>query len=296
MKSKFVAGAVLASAVTAALVAAPSRSDAALIYGVTFDNNLFSFDSAAPGNLLSGVAISGLQSNEFIQGIDFRPNNVLYGIGSTNRVYTINPATGVATPVGAGFAPPPLNGTAFGVDFNPVADRIRVHSDIQQNLRLHPDTGLVAATDPNLLYVAADIRAGQDPNIVATAYTPASQGSTTLYSLDAGFDQLNIHSGAPGFENMATVAALTNAVGGGAINLGAYTGFDIDPNGVAHIHWNNASALYGTLNLATGQVSNIATIGAGLFVRDITTVIPEPAAVGLLAAMGAMSVVRRRAK
>jgi hypothetical protein len=289
-------GLAAATVGTAAFLSAPTPSNAALIYGVTFDNTLFSFDSASPGNILSGVAISGLQSNEFIQGIDFRPStNVLYGLGNSNRVYTINLSTGVATPVAGSFAPPALSGTAFGVDFNPVADRIRIHSDTQQNLRLHPDTGLVVATDPALQYQAGDTRVGQDPNIIASAYNNNVAGAvtTTLFSLDSGFDQLNQHNTAPGFQDMQTVAPLTNAANGQAINLGDYTGFDIDTTGVAHIMWNNASGLYGTLNLTNGQVSNIATIGGGLFIRDITTVIPEPGALALLG-LGALAVVRRR--
>ena len=42
---------------------------------------------------------------------------------------------------------PALSGTAFGFDFNPTVDRIRVVSDTGQNLRLNPDTGAVAAVD-----------------------------------------------------------------------------------------------------------------------------------------------------
>src|SRR4029078_4916552 len=88
-----------------ALLFSSSRADAVLLYGVTFDNNLFSFNSTPPGTILSGVYISGLQANEFIQAIDFRPaNGQLYGLGSSNRLYTINTTTGVATAVGAPFA------------------------------------------------------------------------------------------------------------------------------------------------------------------------------------------------
>ena len=42
---------------------------------------------------------------------------------------------------------PLLDGTEFGVDFNPQVDRLRVVSNSGQNLRLHPDTGAVAAVD-----------------------------------------------------------------------------------------------------------------------------------------------------
>jgi hypothetical protein len=277
------------------LAAMPSRTSAALIYGITFDNNLFSFDSSAPTNILSGVYVSGLQPNEFIQAIDFRPlTNVLYALGSTNRIYTLDLATGAATAIGGPFGPA-LNGTAFGMDFDPLTGLIRVHSDVQQNLRISPMTGAVISVDPNLFYAAGDPGAGQDPSIVASAYTnntPNAQ-TTTLYSLDSVRDVLVRHQGAPGFAEMVTVASLTNAAGGAPINLGNYTGFDIDPAGVAHIAWNNASSLYGTLDLTTGQVSNIASIGGGLFVRDIAVVIPEPTTLAA-AGLGVMGLAMRR--
>jgi hypothetical protein len=99
----------------------------------------------------------------------------------------------------------------------------------------------------------------------------------------------------PNLGALTTIAPLTNAVGGGAINLGAYTGLDVDPSGVAHIMWNNANALYGTLNLTNGQVSNVTTIGSGLFVRDIAAVIPEPASLAGLG-LAALGLMRRRSR
>ena len=43
-----------------------------------------------------------------------------------------------------------LAGSDFGFDFNPTVDRIRLISDADQNLRLNPMTGGVAATDSML--------------------------------------------------------------------------------------------------------------------------------------------------
>src|SRR5262245_2555880 len=64
---------------------------AALVYGVSLSNTLFSFDSADPTTLLSGAAISGLASNESVRGIDFRPaDGQLYALGSFGRIYTLN--------------------------------------------------------------------------------------------------------------------------------------------------------------------------------------------------------------
>jgi hypothetical protein len=278
-----------------AVAAVPTTANAELVYGITFDNNLFSFDSATPNNIITGMYVTGLQNNEYIQTIDFRPaTGELYAIGSTNRLYKLNTATAVATQVGAVPFSPALNGVAFGMDFNPTVDRIRLHSNANQNLRLHPDTGAVVAVDPNLVYASGDPGFGLDPNIVASAYTNNDNDpttGTTLYSIDSVRDTLNVHSGAPGFETMTTVGGLTNAQGQ-TINFGDYSGFDVSPSGTAFVHWNNASGLFGTINLNTGQITTIGTMGGGAFVRDIAVIIPEPASMAL--AIGALGLLARR--
>ena len=73
----------------------------------------------------------------------------LVGLGSAGRIYQIS-LQGVAVAVNTAPSTTPLNGAAFGVDFNPTVDRLRVISDNDQNLRFNPDTGLVAAVDTAL--------------------------------------------------------------------------------------------------------------------------------------------------
>lgn len=127
------------------------------IYGVTVFNNLVSFERASPTTIYSRVPMTGLQPSEQILGIDFRPaNGLLYGLGSTSRLYTINTATGVATQVGAGQFSPLLSGADFGFDFNPSVDRIRVVSNTDQNLRLNPDTGAGTKTRAEVLREVAE--------------------------------------------------------------------------------------------------------------------------------------------
>src|SRR5262249_39689824 len=89
------------------------------IFVLTTGNFLVRFDSATPGTVPGAVATSGLKLGEPLLAIDARPApGQIYGLGSTNRLYTIDPTTGAATQVGAAglFT---VSGTAFGFDFNP---------------------------------------------------------------------------------------------------------------------------------------------------------------------------------
>ena len=73
-----------------------------------------------------------------------------------------------------------ISGTAFGMDFNPVPDRIRLVSDTRQNLRIHPDLGTL---------VSADGALNPAGNVVAVAYSNNFAGatSTTLYAASIRF-------------------------------------------------------------------------------------------------------------
>ena len=104
-------------------------------------------------------------------------------------MYAIDFASGFATPIGAPFSPPWK--AAFGVDFNPQADRIRVVSDAGQNRRINPYTGVAVNYGP-LAYAATDQNAGQTPNVVGAAYVnnvPRAP-STALYDIDSILDMV----------------------------------------------------------------------------------------------------------
>lgn len=272
-----------------ALAAATARAE--LVYGVTLQQTLVSWDSASPTALLSGVAISGLQSNEVIHGIDIRPKTgEMYALGSMNRLYKINRTTGAATQVGPSFSTP-LNGSSFGFDFNPTVDRIRVISDVDQNLRLHPDTGAVAATDTTLAYRAGDANFGANPNAVHAAYTNSFAGalSTTLYVLDTGLDVLAI-------QNPANAGQLMT-VGSVGTDLSDLGGFDISGlSGMAYaVVRDNALArsTFWRIDLATGQGTMIGEIGGGSIITAMA-VVPAPGSVSLLGALAFGASRRRR--
>src|SRR5262249_46364643 len=155
--------------------------------GLTTTGKLVTFDSATPGTIDSSVAITGLQANENLLGIDRRPaNGLLYGLGSTSRLYTIDTTTGMATQVGSAGAFT-LSGTAFGFDFTPVSARIRVVSADTSTFRLTPIGGALAGTDTPLTYAAGDSGAGIMPRVVGAAYTNNFDSATvtTLFGIDS---------------------------------------------------------------------------------------------------------------
>src|SRR5574341_566073 len=249
------------------------------IFAVTAGNNLISFNQATPSGIIKTSAITGLQAGENIAGIDFRPRTgQLFAASSQSRVYTINPTTGAATQVGTTPLSPALNGVSFGFDFNPVPDRIRLVSDADQNLRLNPDTGAVAATDGNLAYATGDPNAAANPNIVGAAYTNNFSGATTtsLYVIDSTLNILALQGSLGGAPVSPNTGMLTT-VGALGVDTTDQVGFDIvGPTGLALASLTpsgaTTSSLY-TINLQTGAATLIGPIGGTEIIRDITAIV-----------------------
>lgn len=249
----------------AIIVCALNSAHAETVFALTTANRLLVFDSGTPATISKTVTITGLATTEALVGLDFRPaNGRLYALGSSNRLYVINPTTGAATVVGTPgtFT---LMGASFGFDFNPVADRIRVTSDLDQNLRLDPNSGGLAATDTPLTYAAADPNAGRDPNIVGSAYTNSVGGATatTLYDIDSSRDTLVIQT-PPNAGTLTTVGSL-------GVDVTDAVGFDISPtSGIAYASMTLAGGitppraqLY-IIDLATGAARATGAIGTAL--------------------------------
>ena len=168
------------------------------VFVLTASNKLVSFDIGTPGTVRTSVAVTGLQSGENLLGIDFRPaDGQLYGVGSTGRLYTLNGTTGAATLKATLAADATdttlpftaLAGTDFGVDFNPVADRLRVISNSGQSLRINVDTG-ATTTD------GAINRAGVAPVVAAAAYTNSVPNATAtqLFDVDSASSVLALQN------------------------------------------------------------------------------------------------------
>lgn len=237
---------------------------------------------ATPSVVLGTLPVSGIAAGQTLEGIDFRPNTgQLYALGYDGAtmqasLYVIDLFTAVATAMGSPVMLDLVPGK-IGFDFNPTVDRIRVVSANGKNYRLHPVTGAIAATDSDLAYALGDANAGQTPNVVACAYTRSYIASemTTLYDIDAS---LNILASQVPPNN-----GVLNTIGSTGILIDAAdqtTGFDIyyDPAAAADMAYVSANVsgnndnLY-RINLSTGVLTSLGSIGAGVPVRDIAAVI-----------------------
>jgi hypothetical protein len=251
------------------------------------------FDSALLGSLVS-VPYTGLQTGETIIGLDIRPaNGLIYGIGSTSRLYTINPLTGSAVQVGSTGAFT-INGTSFGMDFNPVADRLRLVSNTEQNFRLNPNDGTLAATDTAL---------NPAGNVVGIAYDRNDNDSstpTTLFGIDSAAGTLVLVGSINGTPNSPNTGIVTTVGSLGlGTNLNETIGFDISGQsgiGFATITTGGISRLY-TINLTTGAAtlssSNGGSIGSGTTQFSSIAAIPEPGTATLLICSAVFAVTRQ---
>ncbi len=200
------------------------RSDSLQVVGLTQDQRLICFNERNPGDARNLGTVSGLMVGDVLVGIDFRvQNRKLYGVSRSGGVYILNTTNATAMKVSQ--LTVALEGTFFGVDFNPPADRLRIVSDTGQNLRHNVnDTGVTVVDDP-LDYPPATPVNAVGPNalgITGSAYTnndldPST--ATTLYALDTNLDQIALQSP----PNDGTLAA-TGKLGLDAVSS---AGFDI---------------------------------------------------------------------
>lgn len=246
---------------------------------LTASGKLASFNRASPGTLVGSIAVTQLPAGETLLGIDIRPaDGRLYALGSRGTLYTLDPSTGIATAKAtlvatAGDDNPytALSGSEFAVDFNPVADRLRVIGNGGQNLRINVDTGAVI-TDGTIAPAAGSA------SVTAGAYTNSFAGTTTtqLYDIDAATGTLYL-------QNPPNNGTLANGRPLGVTGVTA-NGFDIDARtnlGYAALGTATASTLY-TISLVTGTATPVGVIAGGEGIRGLALVGPAtPTALGL---------------
>jgi hypothetical protein len=240
------------AALPAPVSAAPQGTAVLPVVGLVGGTELVDF-STDDVSLRGKRTVSGLEGDARLVGIDYRvQDGKLYGVGDAGGVYTIDQA-GAATKVKQ--LSVELDGTNFGVDFNPAANALRIISDTGQNLRQpFADPAAKTADDKALTNPAAPPATGTVPALGASSagYTNNDEDATTgtaLFVLDTKADRVSIQSPA----NAGTFAPM-GALG---VDADAAAGFDI----------------YSAAGAPSSEVTALATLqvggAAGLYKIDL---------------------------
>jgi hypothetical protein len=222
-------------------------------YAVTSANKLLIFNPMNAGTRVEKT-ITGLPMGVTIEGIDIRPaDGRLHGLGSDGKLYTIDMASGAAKFLNnlKDISNPnfKISGTQFGVDFNPVADRLRIVSNTGMNLRTNVHDG-VTIIDGMLNITAMP----GTPFITGAAYTNSFLGSTAtvLYDIDSETNTL-YKQNPPNSGGLEKIGPL-------GIDVDAANGFDIgNKTGTAYalLTVGGNTGLY-TINLTTGAATKVS--------------------------------------
>ncbi|MFI9757876.1 DUF4394 domain-containing protein [Streptomyces sp. NPDC051963] len=245
--------------------------------GLTADQRLVSFRTDRPDRTLPLGKVNGLAGDTKLVGIDYRvQNGKLYGVGDRGGIYTIREIGAKATKVSQ--LSVALQGGAFGVDFNPAANRLRVIGDTGQNLRHNIDdpagapaagTTAVDGTLTNPPVPPATVGATAQ-GVTGAAYTNndlSQTTATTLFDVDTVNDQVSVQSPANA-GNLAPTGKL-------GVDAGPSAGFDIYTStrsgantayGVFKV--GGAQRLY-RVDLLNGSVTRAGTFDGGRAVVDL---------------------------
>jgi hypothetical protein len=277
----------LASAFAGAFAGAAQAAPAYALAG----GSLVRFDTAAPGAVTTVGSLSG--ATGALDGLDYRPaDGMLYGFrASDSSIYRVDPTSGFTTLVSTATRPVTA-GSVVGIDFNPAADRLRVVSSADDNLRIVVPTGATPGDTP-LSYAAGDANAGRNPNVIDAAYTnndtnPAT--GTTLYYIDNVLDILVSTTNPNG--------GVLNTVGSLGVDADDFLGFDIFSNNgldtaFASLRVGGVQGLY-TINLATGNAAFVGALGSDMLRGLAVATVPEPATLTLVALAGLAAIGRSR--
>ncbi len=255
------------------------------IVALTGQDQLLTFDSSRPSLSLASATITGLQSGETILAIDTRPaTGQLFGLGSTGRLYVINPNTGTSQAVSPNPLAAPLSGSEFSMSFNPATDILRIVSNTGEDLRVNPGTAAVT-TDATPYYAPNDPNAGTSPDLIGLANSNNVSGATvsTTFAIDARTDALVTQGsigGAPTSPNLGELYT----VGSLGVPTGTVGGFVVTPGGQALALFNPPSGtapLLDSINLATGAATPIGAFSQNSPILDIAALQPSDTIYGV---------------
>ena len=255
-----------------------SRTLLTTVIGLAPANELVVFDSGAPEVIVARTSVM-MPKGETLIGIDFDHLSQLYGLSNANRIYQIDPETGVATAASAATIPAASGDRlSFDIDLqNPDPQFRAVGKSDRQFTGPFRRPGEVAAVG----YAPGDIAAGRSPDLVSLGSTSNGiflPGPTTVYAIDANNDSLVTIGTVDGARRPANTGRLYT-VGSLGIDAGATASLDINNSVGDRAAFASFSTNHGTrfctIDLATGAAHRVGTIGdATLRLTDIA-VYPE---------------------
>lgn len=240
----------------------------------TRDNVLLTIDAGRPNVVESSQTITGLAPGESLTGLDYRPSTgELYGLGTTSRLYRIDPTTGVASAVAAGPTVPPIVARVVGFDTDPAADEMLVLTEADRNARIDPSDGTFVSGSATLSYAKDDPNFGVDPNVVGAAYGSTIPGASpsTCYAIDVATQSL-VRIGDEGGQPLGTSSGELHTVGPLGLDVTGLVGFDITAAGAGILCASpalDAPSQLLRVDLATGAATVLGEIGTAEPVRAL---------------------------
>lgn len=249
MKTEFLSVAALAAATALGVSAVGSAASAATIVALQDGTTLTMIDTDKK-TATGSVKVDG---GAKLLGIDVRPaDGKLYGVATGGVIVTIDPKTGKWEKKSQLSEALP-DGAKIAIDFNPVADRMRIVASNGVNLRVNVEDGK-AAVDGTIKYAEADAMKGKTAMITAVAYANSFAGTkeTAMYDIDMASGSL-VKQAPPNDGVLNTI---------GSLGVKPDTvAFDIASDGKgANTGWVVAGGALHTLDLATGKVTTVGKV------------------------------------
>jgi len=241
-----------AAVTTATLSLAAGTASAATLLALGADGQLFKIDSSSQ----KVTATMTTNSPSPLRGIDVRPaNGMLYALSNDHQLHTLDLATGAASKVASLNKQLPGSGQAV-IDFNPVADKLRMLAADGTSFRVNVETGEVVV-DGSVAYAAEGPYAGKSAKVVAGAYSNAYAGTqaTALYTVDLASSNLMLQN-PPNDGIQQAVGKIVDGLQNAELDIAS------DGKGGNTAYLLTGTTLH-TLDLATGKPTTLGEV-AGL--------------------------------
>ncbi|HEX8372106.1 MAG TPA: DUF4394 domain-containing protein [Chthoniobacterales bacterium] len=254
-------------------LATPSFLSAEILFGVTTENELVQFDSAAPGTFTSTVAITGLRASNgvtpdpsgSISELTYNPeNNKFYGIDGNANLYTIDRVSGLATFVSSSLNP---SGFAAGLAYDPFEQNLRFVTDAAENYSI--TLGGTVTTGDDVFFAPGDANAAVAPQFFGIAI---DRDFGTGFAIDANLGILaRTLEGA--FDEFFTI-------GGLGIAISEFGALEILSDGrlLASLSTDGLTSSLYLIDTTSGQATEVGAFSTGVGAMAV----PEPSTYALL--------------